>query len=690
MAYNKIITTDGETLIDLTQDTVTPETLLEGATAHAKNGEVITGTATGGGGILKNKVITENGEYEPTVPTFTVGSTINFKDSYTAEEFETWGNNIGFNEENGAAVCVVTDIYYVGINKSSENNNYFLMLEVILDLENDIFEEYFYCLDYQTYSYIFRTGNITEENFTPGWYLRTMEGNGEDKKASTPSVILTNEEEVTAFSAVDYIFDIEPYDGWNKLIVQVDEPVTTELVARKNGVYEPNTAESEEIVVETIGKDDPVIYIEEAPYVKSKYSLPVDIDYDGDWPKSVSITINGVTTNLIDDGAYSPSGQNTSVAKGYTTYIRAVRYPDQYPYNNIEGFEPGIYLLNLPLIENYEEMDYSFMAKTKAFDAFSKVTVDVNIPEEPNLIEGTFTENGTYEADPVNGMQKKIEIIFDPSMTNGDGDFNGASLFKMDYNLPQDMTMEEWCNSLLLTLPQVGELSFQMVTFGASYVFVAGGELPAIFIINDVTDCESMLEFFGVSPNISNPGLYFLNVCSINPNTFTTATYSFLIETEPFDGWNKINIDVPTGGITWMSLQTAYDEAMTITTNYAIHNHDILFANCQYIYGQRGTSYVEENRPWKLDENINNVFILDGVEGIVDQSFSQCNNIRFISIPVSCTRIGLEAFVLCSSLAVIVYEGTIEQWNAITFGSGWNNGTGEYIIHCTDGDITKS
>ena len=81
MAYNKIITTDGETLIDLTQDTVTPETLLEGATAHAKNGEVITGTATGGGGILKNKVITENGEYEPTVPTFAIGSKINLKDS---------------------------------------------------------------------------------------------------------------------------------------------------------------------------------------------------------------------------------------------------------------------------------------------------------------------------------------------------------------------------------------------------------------------------------------------------------------------------------------------------------------------------------------------------------------------------------------------------------------------------------
>lgn len=42
MARNKIVYY-GETLIDLTPDTVTPETLLRGQTAHDKAGEVITG-----------------------------------------------------------------------------------------------------------------------------------------------------------------------------------------------------------------------------------------------------------------------------------------------------------------------------------------------------------------------------------------------------------------------------------------------------------------------------------------------------------------------------------------------------------------------------------------------------------------------------------------------------------------------
>lgn len=49
MAVNKVIY-GGTTLIDLSEDTVTPETLAEGVTAHDKSGAVITGTMSAGGG----------------------------------------------------------------------------------------------------------------------------------------------------------------------------------------------------------------------------------------------------------------------------------------------------------------------------------------------------------------------------------------------------------------------------------------------------------------------------------------------------------------------------------------------------------------------------------------------------------------------------------------------------------------
>lgn len=49
MANNKVQLSDGTTLMDLTQDTVTPQTLLSGATAHNAAGERIVGAATAGG-----------------------------------------------------------------------------------------------------------------------------------------------------------------------------------------------------------------------------------------------------------------------------------------------------------------------------------------------------------------------------------------------------------------------------------------------------------------------------------------------------------------------------------------------------------------------------------------------------------------------------------------------------------------
>lgn len=45
MGINKVVY-GGKTLIDLTGDTVTADKLLEGVTAHGKDGEVVTGACT--------------------------------------------------------------------------------------------------------------------------------------------------------------------------------------------------------------------------------------------------------------------------------------------------------------------------------------------------------------------------------------------------------------------------------------------------------------------------------------------------------------------------------------------------------------------------------------------------------------------------------------------------------------------
>jgi len=53
------------------------------------------------------------------------------------------------------------------------------------------------------------------------------------------------------------------------------------------------------------------------------------------------------------------------------------------------------------------------------------------------------------------------------------------------------------------------------------------------------------------------------------------------------------------------------------------------------------------------------------------------------------TSIGDCAFSGCTSLTSITYAGTKAEWDSISKGSGWNYGTGNYTVHCTDGDINK-
>lgn len=65
MAVNKV-EVDGEIKLDLTEDTVTPETLLKGATAHNAAGEDITGTLEAGGGGVAESDITFY-DYEGTI-----------------------------------------------------------------------------------------------------------------------------------------------------------------------------------------------------------------------------------------------------------------------------------------------------------------------------------------------------------------------------------------------------------------------------------------------------------------------------------------------------------------------------------------------------------------------------------------------------------------------------------------------
>ena len=89
------------------------------------------------------------------------------------------------------------------------------------------------------------------------------------------------------------------------------------------------------------------------------------------------------------------------------------------------------------------------------------------------------------------------------------------------------------------------------------------------------------------------------------------------------------------------------------------------------------------------NELATSITIPNDVTEISSSAFEKCDKITSVIIPGSVTNFGNGIFRGCTGLTNITFNGTKAQWNAITKGSSWNSGTGNYTIHCTDGDIPK-
>ena len=87
---------------------------------------------------------------------------------------------------------------------------------------------------------------------------------------------------------------------------------------------------------------------------------------------------------------------------------------------------------------------------------------------------------------------------------------------------------------------------------------------------------------------------------------------------------------------------------------------------------------------------LTSITIPDSVTSIGNAAFRDCSGLTSITIPDSLTSVGDYAFAWCDSLTSIMFNGTKVQWNYfIRKGSYWNNNTGDYTIHCADGDLKK-
>ena len=76
--------------------------------------------------------------------------------------------------------------------------------------------------------------------------------------------------------------------------------------------------------------------------------------------------------------------------------------------------------------------------------------------------------------------------------------------------------------------------------------------------------------------------------------------------------------------------------------------------------------------------------------GINAHTFTGCTSLTTVNISTNVKEIKVGAFDGCTALQEIKFSGTVAQWQAINKESGWDTNTGEYVINCDDGTITKT
>lgn len=106
------------------------------------------------------------------------------------------------------------------------------------------------------------------------------------------------------------------------------------------------------------------------------------------------------------------------------------------------------------------------------------------------------------------------------------------------------------------------------------------------------------------------------------------------------------------------------------------------------VYYSTGNCLIEKESD-KLILGCKTSVIPEGVKTIGSSAFNNYFELKNINVPNSVTTIEDFAFEDCNNLININYDGTVEQWFDIEKHIYWKANTGDFTVHCTDGDIDK-
>lgn len=241
------------------------------------------------------------------------------------------------------------------------------------------------------------------------------------------------------------------------------------------------------------------------------------------------------------------------------------------------------------------------------------------------------------------------------------------------------------------------------VTEIGAIAFAGCSSLTSITIPNNVTEIRwgafkycSSLTSITIPNSITSINWTAFNACHSLTSIYwnTNSCHDFSREFTPFsDICSQITTFVIGEKVTHIPAYLCY--GMKSLTSITIPNSvtsigDGAFYACESLTSITIPNGVTCIRDWMFYgcRELTSVTISNSITDIGSHAFYGCESLTSLTIPNSIMKIGDGAFYACKSLNTILFDGTIEQWQAIKQGSASGHAfRSATIIKCTDGEI---
>lgn len=243
--------------------------------------------------------------------------------------------------------------------------------------------------------------------------------------------------------------------------------------------------------------------------------------------------------------------------------------------------------------------------------------------------------------------------------------------------------------------------------------FIGCTNLSSVYYKGNINEWAGIVFLGDANPLLQAHNLY------IN-NTLVQSIQIDTLKSNSFSGWNGTNVVlsgnityIPPGAFSYCSNLSSFDIPNTVVR---VDRSAFLNSGCVEVYTEGKLLYVDNwvvgnvdmtdtNLPkFKngtigladgafaasyYDTSSNPIIIPDGVKFIGSNAFSYSYDISYIVLPLSIERIYDYFCFDCTSLSVIGYRGTRQQWREnVSKSTYWSEGIpSTCVVSCSDGDL---